>query len=270
MPILGIDYEKCNNCKLCVKECRMRFLEDKENSRIVFSDPTNSCSFCGHCVAVCPNDAVLYQGLGDIPYRFKEIRHLDKLIPYETIHNFLRAQRSIRHYKQQKVPQDLLRKVITTMGYAPTGANVRSEKFAVLSDPEQISTLSKGVLEELLKKPSTRSHYEESFSIRKKFYKNPVYFDAPHLILVYSSTHTFLEAMNIGIIITYGRLAAQSLGLGTCWNGWTQIAFESNKKLLKTAGIRGRGWGAFTIGYPDISFGRCPPRKQKRIKGLDY
>ena len=155
------------------------------------------------------------------------------------------------------------------MQYAPTGANVRSEKYAVLSDPSIIEALSKGVLKTLLAKPSTRSHYEESFKVRGKFYNNPVFFDAPHVILVYSSTDTFIEGINIGISVTYGRLAAQSLGLGTCWNGWTQMAFEENRELLKLAGIRGRGWGAFTIGYPDISFSRCPPRQQKKIKGID-
>ena len=73
---------------------------------------------------------------------------------------------------------------------------------------------------------------------------------------------------NIGIIITYGRLAAQSLGLGTCWNGWTQIASLESKKVLKLAGIRGKRMGAFTIGYPYITHMRCPPRSRKPVKGL--
>jgi len=30
MPILGIDQEKCIKCKLCIKECIRRFVEDKE------------------------------------------------------------------------------------------------------------------------------------------------------------------------------------------------------------------------------------------------
>jgi nitroreductase len=211
----------------------------------------------------------LFEDVGDTPYTFKEIRNLDQLIPYDKLYNFLRAHRSIRHYKEKKVPKDILKKVITAMQYAPSGANLRAEKYAIISDPDRIEALSKAVLEELLSSPSTRSHYEESFRVRSKMYKNPVYFDAPHVIFVYASTDTFIEGINVGISVTYGRLAAQSLGLGTCWNGWTQMAFDKNKKLLKLAGIRGKGWGAFTIGYPDINYIRCPPRKQKKIKGLD-
>ena len=73
---------------------------------------------------------------------------------------------------------------------------------------------------------------------------------------------------NIGIIITYGRLAAQSLGLGTCWNGLTQIASLVNKKVMTLASIRGKHMGAFTIGYPDIFYKQCPPRSRKPVKGL--
>ncbi len=31
MPIIGIDYEKCINCGLCVRECPRRFQKDKES-----------------------------------------------------------------------------------------------------------------------------------------------------------------------------------------------------------------------------------------------
>ncbi|UCD00804.1 MAG: hypothetical protein JSV23_07925 [Promethearchaeota archaeon] len=63
-------------------------------------------------------------------------------------------------------------------------------------------------------------------------------------------------------------MAAQSLGLGTCYNSWTQIAFELNRKLIKLAGVSGKSWGVITIGYPDIIYLRCPPRSHKKVKGL--
>ena len=269
MPILGIDQEKCIKCKLCIKECIRRFVEDEERDIIIFQDPTGTCILCGHCIAVCPTDAILYENFGDEPYTFNSIEKLENIISYDAAYKFLRAHRSIRHYKKDKVPEELLRKVVKVMQYAPTGGNLRAEKYAILLDPEKIHTLSEGIMEELLKHSTFRVRYEESLSIRKKLYKNPVFFDAPHVIFVHSSSDTFIEGIHIGIIVTYGRLAAESLGLGTCWNGWSLMAFQTNKKLLKLAGIRGKGWGAFTIGYPDISYKRCPPRRQKKIKGLD-
>jgi len=268
MPILGIDYEKCINCKLCVKECVRRFIEDEENDRVIFHDPTGTCNSCGHCIAVCPENAILYEGFKDQPYTFEGIEHPQTIASYETVYNLIRAHRSIRHYKKDKVPDDILRKVIDAMQYAPTAGNMRSENFAIISDENRIKTLSDAVMEELLSNPGTRSRYLDSFEARKKMYTYPVYFDAPHMIIVFSTQGGIMEWINIGILVTYGRIAAQALGLGTCWNGWTTMAFESNRKLLKLAGIRGVSWGVFTIGYPDIKFRRCPPRPHKRIKKL--
>ena len=268
MPILGIDYEKCINCKLCVKECVRRYSEDQEHDRVIFSDPTGSCSSCGHCIAVCPKNAIIYEGFKDEPYTFDGIENPETIAAYETVYNMFRAHRSIRHYKKEKVPDDVLKKVIDAMQYAPTGGNIRSENYAIISEENRIKTLSNAVMEELLRSPGTRSRYEDSFAARKKIYTNPVYFDAPHVIIVFSTQSGMMECINMGILVTYGRIAAQALGLGTCWNGWTTMAFESNRKLVKLAGIRGLSWGAFTIGYPDIKFKRAPPRAHKRIKML--
>jgi ferredoxin len=269
MPIIGIDYDKCINCGLCVRECPRRFIEDKEQGKIIFQDPSGSCIVCGHCIAICPQEAILYENLGDNPYTFEGIEDLDTYISYEKIFNFLRANRSIRFYKKKIVPEDILRKVIRAMECAPTGANVRSEKIAILSDTKQLKSLSDAVIEELLKNPATKSRWEESLGIRKRLYEYPIYFDAPHVIIISALGNTAIDHYNIGNIITYGRLAAQSLGLGTCYNGWTQMAFGNNPNLTKLAGIRGKSWGVITIGYPDIKYLRCPPRSKKRVKGLD-
>ena len=268
MSILGIDYAKCTDCGLCVRVCPRRYSEDKEQEKIIFNNASGSCSLCGHCIAICPQEAILYEELGDDTHTFDGIANLSNYIPYEKLYNFLRANRSIRLYKHKKVSEDILQKVIRAMECAPTAANIRGEKFVILSDPGQLKALSDAVIEELLKNPSTRSRFAESFEIRKKIYEYPLYYDAPHIIIVYSSGRTTFEHFNIGNIITYGRLAAQALGLGTCWIGWTQIAFEFNPKLKKIAGVRGRSWGVMTIGYPDIKYLRCPPRSRKKVKGL--
>ena len=262
MPIIGINYDKCTNCRLCVRECPRRFIEDDEKKRVYFQDPTSSCNLCGHCIAICPAEAIIYEKLGDDPYVFDGIEDLSNYISYEKLANFMQATRSIRHYKKKKVPEELLRKIVQAMSYAPTAANLRGEKIAILSDPQRIKALSDAILK--IKLPG----WEESFEIRKKYYENVIFFDAPHVIIVYSLGNSTLDHYNIGNIITYGRLAAQSLGLGTCYNGRTQIAFEYNRKLTKIAGIRGKCWGVITIGYPNVQYLRCPPRSQKKIKSL--
>jgi nitroreductase/NAD-dependent dihydropyrimidine dehydrogenase PreA subunit len=268
MPIIGIDYEKCINCGNCRTICFLFSRSDKENDKIIFQGPQAYCNLCGHCIAVCPEDAILYEGIGEA-YAYEGVDKPENIASFDTVYKILRANRSIRRYKKEKVPTEILKKVFEAMEHAPTGSNMRSEKFLILSDEEQIRTLSDAVQEELFKNPLMSDRYKEIFAIMKKIFRSPIYFDAPHVIFVYSSTDLESEANNIGIIITYGRLAAQALGLGTCWNGLTQIAMMSNPKIKKLAGMRGRKVGVFTIGYPDVTYYRSPPRSAKRIKGLE-
>jgi ferredoxin len=268
MPIVGIDYEKCNLCELCVNECPRRFSKNEDNNKIIFEDKSGSCIFCGHCIAVCPQEAIIFEEFGDGPYSFEGIDNLATYIPYEKIYNFLRANRSIRKYNSKPVPKEILEKVISAMECAPTAANIRAEKIAILSDPSQLKSLSDAVKEELLKNSATKSMYEESFQINNERYEYQIYFDAPHVIIVYALGNTPIDHYNIANIVTYGRLAAQSLGLGTCYNGWTQIAFQNNRKLTKLAGIRGKSWGVFTIGYSNVKYYRCPPRSHKKVSTL--
>jgi len=267
MSIVGIDYEKCNGCRLCIQECRFFLLDDAKNN-VLFEDVDNMCSLCGHCIAVCPQDAIIYEDFGDEAYTFEGIEKLDTIVPYDNLYKFLRGHRSIRHYKKKEVPKDILKKVLDLMQYAPTGSNLRYEKYAIVSDQEKLKSLSDMIIDTVLNTLGMRAQYEKSFEARKKKYEIPLFYDAPHLIIVSSMLDMRLADHNIGIIITYGRLAAQSLGLGTCWNGYIQMASQHNKKIMKLAGVRGKRLGAFMIGYPNITFKRAPPRSRKSVKGL--
>jgi nitroreductase/NAD-dependent dihydropyrimidine dehydrogenase PreA subunit len=269
MPILGINYEKCADCASCLDACpRGLFDRSEEKGRIVFQDPKRQCNLCGQCIAQCQEDAIIYKNMGE-SFSFDGVEKPETIVSYESILNFMKAQRSIRHYKNEKVSPEVLKKVLVAMQFAPTAQNNRTENYLVLSDEEKLKALSDAVEKEVLMNPATKSMYADAFAINEKRYKIPIYFDAPHVIFVFSGYSTQVEDNTIGIIVTYGRLAAQTLGLGTCWNGWTQFAMSVNPKLRDLVGIRGDKVGVFTIGYRDVTYYRTSPRVMKSVKGLE-
>jgi len=267
MPVTGIDIEKCNGCNICLTTCVV-FRPDKENQKVIFNDPDGFCNACGKCIARCPQDAILHD-IDDDSYEFEGVNHPETIISYDEIYKFIRAHRSIRLYKGKQVEKEKLHKMFEVMRYAPTGGNLRSERFSIISDPIIIKKLSDAVVDQLNKNQEMHEQYGKLFERISRIFKSPVFFDAPHVVFVESDENTDMEANNIGIIVTYGRLAAQSLGVGTCWNGWTQIAMRDNQEIKKIANLTGKRVGVFMLGYPAVKFFRSPPRSKKSIKGLD-
>ncbi|MBN1802224.1 MAG: nitroreductase family protein [Candidatus Lokiarchaeota archaeon] len=255
-------------CGLCKKDCPGRLFSEVIPGKMEFNNPEDRCILCGHCIAVCPEEAILYQEFEDNTFTFDKLNSLPDLVSYDNLYKFVRAHRSIRHYKREPIPPETLKKVIDVMQYAPTGRNMRSERYTIVSSPEKIKELSEAVYETLAKDPMYGTLIVESYKAKKEIYDAPILFDAPHAIIVTSTIDLPLERYNIGILITYGRLAAQSLGLGTCWSGYTQMAAKMDNKILQIAGTRGAICGVFTIGYPAIKYQRCPPRPHRKVNGF--
>ncbi|MHA1669351.1 MAG: nitroreductase family protein [Promethearchaeota archaeon] len=268
MPIIGIDYGKCNSCGICLTACPLPgyfYFRDLENNKVIYDNHGKKCLTCGQCISQCPEDAILYENIGD-SFTFDGIQDMKSYSPYEKVFNTLVACRSTRRYKNQNVPKDVLEKVIRAMSYAPTGVNMRAESFTVISDREILATLSDAIIEELKKDEVQWRMFRRQFSIINSIYKIPVYYDAPHVIFISSPLNIIMGGFNMGNIITYGRIAAQSLGLGTCWNGWTHIANDMNPKIRRVLKLKGPLLIAFLIGYPDVEFYRVPPRYEKKVK----
>jgi len=265
MPILGIDYEKCNNCNICLTVCPRYFSLDKEQDKIVFNDPQKGCNLDARCVAMCPSGAILYEDLGE-ELSFKEAQDPSALIPYEALHRFMSAKRSIRGFKKKKVPRAIMEQVLNSMKYAPTGGNIRTLKCTIISDNAVIKKLSEAVMDALI--ASNNSSYSEGAKKARESSFDAIFYGAPHVMIIHSANPG--DSTNSTIALTYGMLSAQSLGLGSCWIGLARGVLEANKELRKNvAGIKDIVWGIITIGYPSQKFFRVPPRPSLKTKGLD-
>ncbi|MHA2324670.1 MAG: nitroreductase family protein, partial [Promethearchaeota archaeon] len=243
--------------------------KDKE---VIFNENLNSCNICGHCIAICPEDAIVTENLNDV-VTFPGIDSPETIVDSEQLFRLLRAKRSVRHYKKKKVTKELLEKVFEAMRYAPSASNARKWRYVILSDPEKIDVLSNEIVKAQYRYMGFQSG-EQAVKYFKSTGRN-IFYNAPHVIVLYYRTieratvMIGLKANDAGIALTYGMLAAESLGLGSCWIGMIQGAVPLNKEILKVLGIKGMVLGAFTLGYPAVKFRRTAPRPQLKIKGLE-
>lgn len=143
MKFITIDHERCTLCGLCVKTCVRRILR-KRGGRIICTDP-NSCIICGHCKAVCPEDApqVPAQRAGEfVPVPAKK----DYPLPGNLL-AFFRVRRSIRVYKKKPVEKSKIDQIIQASRFAPTAGNQQNLEYVVIHKPDKFVELRNMVME---------------------------------------------------------------------------------------------------------------------------
>ncbi|MFX0083663.1 MAG: nitroreductase family protein [Candidatus Hodarchaeota archaeon] len=272
MSVLGIDREKCSNCKQCILECGRGYFSVNKDKEVIFNESLNTCNICGHCIAICPEEAIITKDLDDIE-TFPGIDSPKNIVNYDSIYKFIRAKRSTRRYKNKKVPKELIEKVFEAMRYAPSATNARAWRYVIISDPEKIEALSDEIIKTNYAYLGFRSG-EQALKYFKSIGRG-IFYNAPHVIVLYyrvvekNRVMVGLRANDAGIALTYGMLAAESLGLGTCWIGQIQGAIPMNKEILNILGIKGMVLGAFILGYPAVKYRRTAPRPPLKIKGLE-
>jgi nitroreductase/ferredoxin len=278
MRVIRVDSDKCLGCGECAKDCiRNLFSQDDPAAVPTFADPGSSCAGCGHCVAVCPADAIAYDYDADaraIPAYAR--------VPYEAMLSHLASTRSVRRYRDEPVSTAHIEAVLEAMRYAPSAGNRRRWSFIVVTNKSKIRyladrTLRLAVLIRRMTAPLTPflkgSEVATLTGIdrwRRDFKqgRDRVLFDAPCLIILHSPPFASCAAVDAGIALTQGILAAHSLGLGACWNGFLMTTLRFRPRLRKGLGIpRGeRAWGAFTLGHPAVRYRAAPPRDKLRVR----
>ncbi|MHA1793664.1 MAG: nitroreductase family protein [Promethearchaeota archaeon] len=265
MFIHGIK-ENCVKCKECINECPSLLFQEDENNNILFQDDKNWCIQCGHCIAVCPVNAIEYKEMDLKEINLEKINLKDQLPLHDQLELLIMQKRSVRRYQDKPIIKEDLEKIFSTINYYPSSSNMRTLKFKLISDKQLIVELSRRIVEVLLSNPAFKTSYGEKIEIKKERGKDPVFHDAPHVLICYSSVDFNLETINSTIALTYGMLAAETLGIGSCWIGFAQMALNESKELKKAARVRGTVHGVITLGYPDVKFKKIPPRPKIKLK----
>lgn len=266
MSLFTIDQDKCKRDGLCVKECPARIIEmtDKEAFPSPVENAEENCLKCGHCVAICPHGAL---SLKDMP--LDECPSLQKeLLPgAENIKQFLTARRSIRRFKEQPVPHDLLNDLIDIARYAPTGSNKQQVNWMVFEDPAEVRRMAGMVIDwaRLMAPKVPDAAMATRMDRMTSAWDNgidPILHEAPHLILVHSQADLPSAQTDCVIALTYLELYAYSQGLGTCWAGYFNSAANVYPPLAQALNLPAghKCFGAVMLGYPQYKYTRIPKR----------
>ena len=264
--MMQFNKELCVGCGLCAKECYPEYLTMGEGYPVL---PEQGCMECGHCVAICPNQALSMTGDGYTP---------EDVIPYDEslmqidpkhLSQFMRYRRSVRHYKPDAVSRDVLMQVLEEGRYSPTGSNTQSVRYIVLEqDKMQYMKLAAEALWQ-----SAQASGLPPTKVVEKIYQNScngvdkLFHGAPAVILILD-TERRSNYSNAYIAASRIELMAQSLGLGTCYIGLFLHAMAYNPKIAELLALP-EGYqvqAVLAIGYPEDQFMRTAPRKPLSVE----
>ena len=162
----------------------------------------------------------------------------------------MKTRRSIRKFKPDAIPQEILDQIIEAGTYAANGRGAQNVIIIQVTNKEKRDEIAK-------------KNAEIMGSEGDPFY------GAPAMLIVLGKkdwpTHVYDGSLVMGNLM----LAAHDLGIGSCWIHRAKEEFDSEegKQILAALGIQGdyEGIGHCILGYEQQPAAPAAPRKAGRV-----
>lgn len=226
-----IDKNKCTGCGLCVSDCFRRSLRIVQNKARTVS---GNCNRCGHCVAICPAEAVAFDDcdMSEVTKTASAPFKPDELL------SFIKSRRSIRQFKHRPVEREKLIKIIEAGRYTPTGGNVQGLSYIVVQEELEhfrrlvipaLGELGRSMLADDAASDRFKSYAQLWVRMAEDFALNPdcedmLFFKAPTVILIVGQS-----ILDAGLAASNMELMVIAQGLGMLYSGFITRACVNAK-----------------------------------------
>ena len=164
----------------------------------------------------------------------------------------MKTRRSIRKFKPDALPDEIIEQIAEAGTYAATGKNLQS--------PTIIAVTNKQLRDRISEMNRKIGGWQEGF--------DPFY-GAPAMLIVLADKNVPTAVYDGSLVMGNLMLAAHSLGVGSIWIHRAKEEFESEegKAILAELGITGDqvGIGHCALGYIDGGEPKAAPRKENWV-----
>ena len=271
---LEIATDKCTHCGLCVKDCPVQIITLQAGVPTIPHSKQDLCLKCQHCLAVCPTGALSIMGLSpgqSVPLHMNSLPDPDKM---ETL---IKGRRSVRCYQDENLPAETIRRLVDVASYAPTGFNTRSVRFSIIDDKKVLAGFRDKTYNALAKLvasgalPENRSGFLYFLDLWQNKGEDVLFRGAPHLLITSAPKKSASPLPDCLIALSYFELFAQSLGVGTVWNGLVKrIVDQLVPSLRFPFGLPEQHIIGYAMGFgrPAIQYSRTVQHPQAEVVRL--
>ena len=169
------------------------------------------------------------------------------------------TRRSVKKYKDKPVEMELVEQIVTAGTYAPSGMNKQAAVILAITNKEMRDRLSRMNLDVVIRNGmQTSSGHSDPF------------YGAPVVLVVLAKKEVGTRVYDGSLVMENMMIAANSLGLGSCWIHRAKETFETEegKQMLRDLGLEGEyeGIGNCIVGYAaDDALKPQSPRKDDYV-----
>ncbi len=166
----------------------------------------------------------------------------------------IKTRRSVRKYKPDMVPGEIIDKIMEAGTYAATGMNRQSPIIIAVTNKEVRDRLSR-------------------LNTQIMGMDGDPFYGAPVVLIVLADKSSPNYIYDGSLVMGNLMLAAHALGVGSCWIHRAKQEFElpEGKEILKSLGIQGdyEGIGHCILGYVDGEYPEAAARKENWVYHID-
>ena len=273
------------------------------DDKVPFLKEDYSCLSCFNCMVACQEDAIsivrpyrVKDGFWktdpeNLPLKMPLAPKDDKGGPseYTPVEQAILERRSIRNFKDKPVPDTLIRRVLEAGRFAPTPGNAQQMKFIVVTDQALFDEMDEVIAQEVGKMHFGYIDDEMVKAFEPMVADNPTPPADPRMIIgglgpiarkeVKASLGAPAAILIAGDVrgigdpkLPYGIcgqnmcLAANSLGIGSCWLGFFGM-LDTNMEIKKKLGLESpyHLMGGVVLGYPKFKQTGMVPRDYRPV-----
>jgi len=267
--------ENCTKCLKCVKDCPSDAIDIEQGSI------NSSCIHCGHCVAICPESTIL-------PDAGSITKLKTKPVSSDHFQELSAGIRTCRSYTDREVDEPTLNLLVENMKHYPSASNQRPLEITIIKTREHITRLNNQTARNLIKSigiftspllmpvlqllaPKLElprlKNYKKRFVELNTPDSSLICHHAPAVLLFHAPVTKYgMAAADANIWATYTSIYANTLGLGSCFNGFIVSAMSRNKAMRKEFGLPAghQVYASLLLGHPKVKYkneaGRDKPK----------
>ncbi len=269
MAEIKLNHDNCSKCRACINECTMRYLARGEDGFPVFNEES-FCNFCGHCEALCPNEAIWIEGEDYAPFAPDFSQPAASKVEFSDL---VTKRRSIRKFTKNQVDKALIREILEVVRFAPSGSNSQQVNWMVIHDRNELNKLidflidKMQMLQDQNHPMALRYNFAGFASAWKKHQFDLIFRGAPHLAIAYTPKDNKIGLVDATIALTHFDLALPRFGLGGTWAGFFFLVSKEFNNVEEFLGLpEGSAIsGGIFFGEPAAKYLRVPKRIKKEI-----